>query len=586
MKKIGLSLVLLVACAAGAQAQIGKGGVPESVQLRNDQQYVPVHTAVLPDWASFLQKEKAAIAAGTPKPLTLSLSTPTDISFPASGSITTLDNGRRIWRSQLRIDQAPAIGCYYDRFHLPQGVKYYISNGNGAQILGAFTSENNTPSGHFANEAVQGNLVNLELDIDAGVDLKDIDFHIYRSAVYFRSYEYLNAYEGMHTIDFIDTALDGSASVCTINAICPPGSAYSNQRKATVQILDPFGGACSATMINNTGNSPASCKQYLLTASHCQGENDTVSSAFDEMIVRFNFERAQCTGGGIPESRSMVGLNFVSRSIFDEDAIRGDFLLLEMRQTIPLAWNVTLNGWNRDANHALTVAAPKKFIGFHHPSGDVKKVTTSQSITGSVMLWTTVIDTGYGARGSSGSGFFDGDGNLIGIASTAAILNDMPCGVNAHNQQVDYFRRVNYSKLAFDWDYSVDGPNPKRKLKPWLDPANTGVVTLNGVKSNCTALEGSGTAIRNDATQLSDAISVYPNPSTNGKVTAQINLKEATDLSADIYAITGKKQQHINLGKVRSGVFTFDLGNYANGMYLINFSDGAATATRKVMLAR
>ncbi len=586
MKKIGLSLVLLVACTAGVRAQIGKGGLPESVQLHNDQQYVPVHTATLPDWESFRAKEKTDIAAGIPKPLILSLSTPTDISFPGSGSIVTLDNGRRIWRSRLRIDQAPAIGCYYDRFHLPRGVRYYISNGNGAQILGAFTEDNNTQGGHFANEAVQGSVVNLEMDIDPGVNLDDIDFHIYRSAVYFRSYEYLNTYAGDQTIDAIDSFLDGSASVCTINAICPLGSAYPNQRKATVQILDPFGGACSATMINNTGNSPGNCKQYLLTASHCQGDNDTVSSAFDEMIVRFNFERAQCTGGGIPESKSMTGLNFVARSFFDENSIKGDFLLLQMRQNIPLSWNVTLNGWNHDPNHATTVAAPKKLIGFHHPSGDNKKVTSSQSMTGSLMLWTTVIDTGYGARGSSGSGFFDGDGYLIGIASTAAIMTDMPCGENKFGDQVDYFRRVNYSRLSFDWDYTIDGTNPKRKLKPWLDPANTGVLTLKGVKSDCSALEGSGTSIRNTTTQLGDAIGVYPNPSTNGKVTAQINLQETAMLSADIYDVTGKKQQHINLGNVKSGAFNFDLSRYANGMYFIQFTDGAATTTKKVMLAR
>lgn len=601
MKNLCLALGFIAVSGMAARAQIGNGGIPESMQQRNMQQYVPVSTPALPDWKAYQAREAADVNAGITKPLIVALLTASDIAFPASGVITTLEDGRRIWRSQVKIAGAPAVGFYYDRFQLPEGVKYFIANAGGSQILGSYTREHNAPGGLFATEAVQGDVVNLEMDIDAGVNLDDINFHINRSAVYFRSYEYLNQYADLHTLDAspIDTALDGSSSVCMINAICPLGVRYPTQRKATVQTLYILPGdmvsVCSATMINNTGNTGGTCKQYLLTASHCQGQNDTLSAAFNQVLVRFNFERALCTGGVVPEARTMAGVNFVARSNYNEaagaGAIKGDFMLLELRQAIPEAWNVTLNGWSRDPDHALTVTAPKKFIGFHHPSGDVKKVSAGQAISSSSIgaantHWRIEFDSGYVAQGSSGSGLFDGDGYLMGIASVAPLSNSGACALNGKGVAVDYSKSINYSKFSYVWDYTVDGNSPIRKLKPWLDPANTGATTLNPVKSNCAVIESSGTAVKDMDRELGGAISVYPNPSVNGKVTVQVNLAAAADLRVDIYDITGKKQQSIQLPKVKSGSINIDLSAYANGMYIMNFSNGSAVTAKKVMLAR
>ncbi len=58
---------------------------------------------------------------------------------------------------------------YYDRFSLPEGVRLFLSNANGRQVLGAYTAANNdAASGRFANEPVEGSIVNMELNIDAG----------------------------------------------------------------------------------------------------------------------------------------------------------------------------------------------------------------------------------------------------------------------------------------------------------------------------------------------------------------------------------------------------------------------------------
>ena len=599
-------LCMLTAAVAGfnAQAQLSEGGIPASIQNNLKDQYVPLLTYALPDWNSAIKESEIKEAKGKPEPYLVALFTAADVSFPASGTFAKTENGTRIWRTQVKVDGAKAMGFYYDQFKLPKGVKLYISNANGNQILGAFSNNNNNPEKTFANEAVQGSVVNLEMDIAPGVNTDEIDMHIDRVAVYFRSIEHLTQYVNLHEIDHLDSLFAGASSICMINAICPESVNYPNQRKASFQTLIPVGqglGACSATMINNTGNTGGTCKQYFVLATHCDGANSTASSHFDQWLLRYNFQQAACSpGSAIPQPNTMVGANFVARANYDGSApidnLKGDFLLLEARQAIPAAWDVVLSGWNKNPNPALTVTLPKKFIGFHHPAGDVKKTSSAQEMEGTSLdgsttepttHWGLLLNSGLVAGGSSGSGLFDGDGYLIGIASVAgqAFAPDS-CGVNAAGGQANPFDFIAYSKLAYDWDYALDGTANNRKLKPWLDPINSGVVTLNPVKSNCTPLGGGGTGISINNNALDNAISIYPNPSTSGLVQVKINLGTPSDLTMDLYDVTGKKLNSFKASNIRSGSYTLNLSQYSNGMYLLKCSDGNSVSSKKIMLSK
>ncbi|WP_118972221.1 T9SS type A sorting domain-containing protein [Taibaiella koreensis] len=607
MKKI-ISGLLLVAAGHAATAQIGQGGVP--LTPRQADRYVPTSQYALPDWQTTLKKAELEETAGKPRPYLVGLFTPSDISFPGSGTLLTQDDGSIIWQAQISIAGAPAIGLYYDKFELPKGVKYYVTNAAKTQMLGAYTADNNAPSGYFANEAVQGNIVNLQMEIEPGVDLNNIRFHIDRSAVYFRNIAYLAGFAidpgQLHEIDQVDNQLAGRSSACMINAVCPLGANYQIQRKAILQTVIPIGnqgvGLCSATMVNNTGNTTASCKHYVLTATHCDQENSTASSHFDQLLLRFNFEQPTCTGTAIPESNTLTGANFVARANYNASAsandIKGDFLLLELRSNLPSGWNVNLAGWNNNPNLPSTVAAPKKYIGFHHPNGDVKKVSSAQSIESTPLQpsapedthWAMQLDSGLVSSGSSGSGLFDGDGYLVGIASVAGDYGvPANCKKNAAGVAVTGTANVIfYSKFAYDWDYTVDGSATNRKLKPWLDPVNTGAVRLEPVKSDCSSL---GTnpppmGIGGTGETLSSAIGIYPNPSRDGKVTVQINLPAAVDMTMDLYEVNGKKIRSYQLKQVRSGLYPLNLDGLSNGIYLLQCSDGQSLTGKKIMIAR
>lgn len=601
MRKIYGSLALLATMALNAQAQLSEGGLPLSMQSKTIDQYIPVSSYTLPDWETARQKAEKEEMAGFSKPYLVALPVTADISFPASGTLVQQENGQQIWKAQIAIAGAPALGFNYDQFKLPEGVKLYLSNANGQHIIGAYTARNNSEDRRFANEPVQGDVVNIEMNIDRGVKIEEINLHIYKIFVYFRSYEYLNQYAGDPATQARPTGdpdpfdLEGSSSTCGINAICPLGMNYPDQRKATVQILSN-GGACSATMINNTGNTQADCKRYLLTATHCDPDNDTANSHFTEFLIRFNFEKAQCTGGAAATVNTLQGADFRARANYIETPspeINGDFMLLQVRSTIPASWDVYLAGWNRAASMPSPIAYPKRYIGFHHPAGDIKKVSVSNDIDpngeaggsmGPGTHWQIYpVDSGGIEGGSSGSGLFDGDGRLIGIASVAGDPKN-GCSTSGKGTPSAFFRYVAYSKLSLGWDYAQDGAFNFRKLKPWLDPTNSGVMTLNAVKSNCTGGVGITTTASND---FSNSISVYPNPVvTNGIVTAKMNLKQPTDLKVEIYNVAGARQAVYDLTNVQSGSYSFPLNGFANGVYLLKFSNGDIFATKKVMLQR
>lgn len=603
MKKCFFFGLTVFSCIGISHAQLSKGGFPQSLKMTNTGK-VPVYTYPLPDWNAFQEKVAAGEDGYDPQLDYIALLADVDIKFPESGTFMKGADGSLVWKAQLQIDGSPGTGFIYDKFFLPKGVKYYISNATGSHVLGAYTASNNNAEHTFANEAVQGGTVNVELNIASGVDLNAIDFHIEKAAVYFAGVQYLKKYiseDRLRLISHYDSAA-GSSSVCTINAICPLGQDYKVQKRATVQVIFVSGGSsfstCSGTMVNRVGNTPEDCKQYFLAASHCKSTG-TSNSVFSNTLFRFNFEAPVCDRNDVVAANTLTGADFVARSVFtsaDPQQIKGDFLMLELREKIPDNWYVTFAGWDRQPDHDSTAIAPKKFIGFHHPNGDIKKVSSSQTIMSALRgdtipsHWRTELDSGVVASGSSGSGFFDGDGRLIGVGSVAGPLG-LPsrCFKNAAGETArGTGNLVYYAKFSYSWDYMVDGTSERRRLWPWLDPQNTGVVTLDPIGSDCKAIVPQPEPVLGikDNEVLDQSISIYPNPSYTGDVTARFNFTKPVDLTAEVYNIAGARIQYSKLSKVQQGLYTFDLSSFSNGIYLIKFSSEKGSSMKKIVLNR
>lgn len=595
MKKIMLALSALACCAYSSDAQISKGGIPQSLKAQTSYDNVPVAAYTAPDWQAQLQAEKESTNAA--KPFVVALYSAADFGFPRSGQLVQLENGRRIWRGQISIAEAPAIGLLYDKFNLPKGVSLFLSNKNKQQVLGAFDADNNDASGTFVTDAIQGSVVHVELNIEPQVNLNDIELHIDRAAVFHRAIEHLRFYagEGIPLQDQYDSMYNGNSSTCMINAICPQGAAYSNSRKATVQLLF-FGGqgvgSCSATLLNNTGNSPANCKPYILTASHCEVTNSVSNATLNQTIVRFNFEHSACTGSAAPSAQSMTGVDFVARSDYGSFATKGDFMLLALRAPIPASYGAILSGWNNNPSIPDTVAEPKKFIGFHHPAGDNKKLSYGHaiSIVGSAEMpdisWSVEWEAGYHAGGSSGSGLFDGDGYLIGDLSAGLYSNpdDTACNRNVAGQHAMSNDVAFYSRFSKAWEYTEEGTAANRRLKPWLDPAGTNAVTINPVTASCTGI--GTTSLHKTDDDLADNIQIFPNPSSDGIVSVRYNLGSSQELSVAVADLTGQIVFTTKLGKVQSGTGQLNLGALASGMYLVKISTATGFTSKKLVIQK
>lgn len=608
MKKVLFSAVFaLSSLGLTVNAQISQGGLPWS--MVNESTFVesPVSRLTNPDWTAYLASETDNSNIYT-KPYVGGLIAAADFGFPQSGQLQVLPNGSKIWKGVIAVEGAPSIGLLFNLFNLPKGVKLFLTNENGKQIVGAFDATNNDPSGEFAIDVVQGNKVFVELNIDAGATLNDIKLHIDRVMVMHRGIEHLNAFVDVQPFDQIDNQLNGSSSVCMINAICPAGDNYPNNRKATIQTLLPSGqyvSLCSGTLVNNTGNTTADCKAYVLTASHCEGTGSLTNSTFNQLMIRFNFERSSCSNTAPTNGVTLTGANIMARSYLISDNpsdIDGDFMLYQLRQAIPASVGAVLNGWNRGNSLPATLSSPKKYIGFHHPNGDNKKVSSAQQIhslnfsNGSNFpnsnRWTLFLTEGYSATGSSGSGLFDGDGYLIGDLSTGGEYQ-MPasCRVNAANQNTNAGDFVNYQKLWHAWEYSTDGTADNRRLKPWLDPVNTGATKLKSASSSCVTLTTGGGTLDDNTVSINDVedallnqVSVFPNPSSTGMIQLKYNFKESIDLKLEVVDVTGRKVFDNQYNSLKSGSQQIDLSKLSGGVYVVKFVAGGVSIGKKIVI--
>lgn len=597
MKKIYLAVFLACSMGGAVQAQISEGGLPWSIKMKTaalNDQAISKAAFDQPDYAKLLIEDEADAKAGIAKAYRVAATVPTNLDLGNSGTWTYLDDGSKVWRLQIEVPNAKALSLYYDKFNFPKGVKLYVSNENKRQILGAYSEINNSQYDIFSSHEVQGNLSTLELNVPKGVSVADIKFHISKVYAYYR---------GVDDVKFFADLTEGEAkptidesSSCHINANCDPSEEpqFKKAKNATVRIFGN-GGFCSGTLVNSKGNATGgNCVPYLLTASHCDDANSRDNAHFAGLEFRFNYQYSLCSGAPLQAFQTIVGADFVARSNLPSIANSGnayvaDFLLLKVTSSIPASADAYLAGWNRnlgiwnDENY-------DRYIGFHHPAGDLKKMSYGTSIfaTGKFNQqvvanthWDITFASGGTSPGSSGSGLFDKDGLIIG---------DLSGGPDGNCGGKEFGGSGLYSKIAYTWENQFDQTafpafaGSKSRLKDWLDPNNSGIVSMGPTKYNCSDMP---TDINTMESRLDNSIFIYPNPSTTDKVHMKFNFAEVTDLSVDVMDIRGAKISGYKISKVQSGDYIINLNSLSNGMYLLKFVTGDnVTVTKKVLLSK
>ena len=386
-----------------------------------------------------------------------------------SGVWQTLKDGGKLWRLKIRLPGALSTNALYDKFRLPKGAKFYVYSEETRQSIGAITSEflNNESNNAFAFSTglIYGETVTFEyyqpetVREEAIISISRIDY----------GYRYVNSPYIVRTRSFNDSG------DCQVNVNCPEGADWRMEKDAIARIMvvsDYGSGWCSCSLVNNTNNDNT---PYVLTADHCL-QNGYGQYLFDaisnpnasQWVFYWDYEHPGCSNGNEPAHRSTVGATVVANNG------SSDFALLRLTQDPRNLAGFTpyYLGWDHSGNSGTGG------VGIHHPSGDVKKISTLNRLpqdnwNGNNKFWShywNATPNGYSVTegGSSGSPLINNSHHIIGQLYGGS-------SIDCFNPSQDI---AAYGKFSVSWTGN-GATDSRRRLRDWLDPLEINPQTLN-----------------------------------------------------------------------------------------------------------
>lgn len=484
--------------------------------------------------------------------------------------ITTLNSGvwtstptGRVWQLHVKYAGAEALSFLFETFKIYDQTTVTVFNNEGKKLHKTLTKEDVLD--HFQQNIALCFGDEMTLQIIEPLGSKPSEILIDRIIYNYRS-------TGNPTIAKIN-----ESDNCEINVNCSPvGDTWQDEKNgvARVYVVDPAGaGYCSGSLVNNTSHD---CKPLFLTALHCGV--DATTSNFNQWRFYFRYEAVGCTSpsaAGTLDDYYITGCVKLASSNDGGGDTGSDFLLVQLGTTANETATVNKlklstfgaywNGW--DANSTATTGG----AGIHHPSGDIKKISTFSGNTTSSgwngnglqshwrITWTSN-SNGHGVTegGSSGSPLFNSSngriiGTLTGGGSYCTALSSP-----------DY-----YGKVAYHW--TSNGTPANEQLKTYLDPLNTGVLVYNGSYNPC-----SGAGIEEN--ELASLIGLYPNPASNN-ITLDLSALEGQEFVVTVVDITGKIMHERRLTKSEKTMLS--VADFAKGLYFIRIDTGNTLVTKE-----
>jgi hypothetical protein len=447
MKTLYALLIITLSSPLFAQIQ-GKGGLPTSTKLVLNDKVIEQWIYTQPDITA-LQAEDASTDDQGIAPWRFGYNNYTNLNTTNAGSWFDLPNGARLWLLRVKCEQALTVNLTFENTNIPEGNQLFVYNPSKDFILGAFTQEH-IYDGQLGTELIPGQ----EAVVEYYVAPQNMAGHIQVGTVT----------HGYRTANELIQKAFGSSGSCNMNANCPDGLPWTQQRNSAVMLVSGSSGFCSGALINNTQNDG---KPYVLTANHCYSNPAT-------WVFRFNWQATDCANPATsPTFQSLSGAVLRARRT------PSDFCLVEItgglvNGTVPLDYNPYFSGWDNSGT------IPTTTVCIHHPSGDIKKISfddaapsISQAMGSSEAnsTWTVEWDRNTTTEGgSSGSPLFDQNHRIIGQLWGG--------GASCQNLSApDYYGRV-----ANSW--MPAGSNSTNQLKYWLDPTNSGASFIDGFDPN------------------------------------------------------------------------------------------------------
>ncbi len=380
------------------------------------------------------------------------------------GQWDSTNQGKLVWRILFKVSNSNGLNVYFTDVHLNEDETLFVYNPGIKTIRGVYTKINN---GDFLpTDSVTGNT--LVVEYNTMNKNRTLPFHISELGVF---------------ISEKDEKGFGDAGNCEVHINCSEGDNWQNQQRGVARVLVKQGSStfwCSGTLVNNT---KLDGKPYFLTANHCGQTSSTAD--YSQWLFYFNFEAENCEEPAIePTYNVLNGSRLLSHSI-SSISTGSDFKLLLLDNNIPPDFRPYYNGWSRTAEPSPSG------VTIHHPQGDLKMISTyTQPLTSSQyssssedptgkywQVYWSATENGHGVTegGSSGSPVFNSDGLVVGSLTGGGSSCDFL-------SSPDY-----YGKFNISWQPagSIDST---QLLSYWLDPENTGTISLQGSNLDTTAV--------------------------------------------------------------------------------------------------
>lgn len=479
-----------------------------------------------------------------------------DYNFHNSGRTDVLADGSRLWRLSFSSPGAIMLTAVFSQFHIPEGATMHVYSADRSQVGGPYTNEEYEKlNGYMTSDFIFGDEIILEYYEPANAPFHG-EVTVARISHFY--------HDLFHVQDEGKGYWGDAEGDCHYDVACPVADPWVDQVNSVVclSITNSTGSyRCSGAMINNVRQDRT---PYVLSANHCSTASD------DAYIFVFEYQKSSCDGYTGTYTKFVRNGVMVASAGYNGNQSTlqnsSDFLLLKITGEIPsnITNKLVFAGW--DASGASSVG-----VAIHHPGGDYKKISFPRVVAspgGSynkywVVAWYTNPNKGCTEQGSSGSPLFNASGRIIGDLSTGSSACDYPEGNDS------------YGKFSYSWTNN-NNSNNARKLKPWLDPDNTGTLSLRGMH-----YDGTPAGVESYSSS-SSAFTISPNPSI-GDITVKGSFPMGNGI-CNVYNSMGMLVQSQNV--LTDNVFNLHFDGLSDGIYFLEIVCDKHIYQSKMLIAR
>ncbi|MFN7118505.1 MAG: T9SS type A sorting domain-containing protein [Saprospiraceae bacterium] len=371
------------------------------------------------------------------------------------GTWEVLPNGNALWRLRIHSRSAYSLNLGFSQYYMPPGGSLLLYAPNGQEILGPFTPSDNEAHEQLWTPLLDGDEMVLEVQIPVE---KKGKLQLQLQTV---------------NHDFMDFSAI-VAGACHLDVACSAANGWGivDKYRDAIQSVAAYGfngtAFCTGFLINNTQND---CKPYFMTANHCGVTADNAPS----VVVFWNYENSTCRDMRPPMGGFLGDGNqdtYNTGAIFRAAYALTDVTLLELDDPLADTAEYFFAGWN------LSEDLPKDTVALiHHPGGEEKRASFSfqgvyngawgsgnNPVPNGDYLIVPRYDIGASEQGSSGAPLFNKNQQVLGQLRGGT--------ANCNVEGFDAFGWIRRS-----W---TGGGTPATSLRPWLDPANSGILQIQG----------------------------------------------------------------------------------------------------------